>query len=146
MFGLDLTPQQQALTGRFATLARSQFAPRAAHYDQTATFPADDFDDLFKAGLNAPTVPKEHGGLGLGPHRGDAFTLWMITKEIAKSDLSLARCWEGHANSLAILDGMATEDRRRGGSTGRRARRQMGGLSGSRRRAPRARSCRTARW
>ena len=110
--GLDLTPQQQALTDRFAVLARSQFAPRAAHYDQTATFPAEDFDDLFKAGLNAPTVPKEHGGLGLGPHRGDAFTLWMITKEIAKSDLSLARCWEGHANSLAILDGMATEEQK----------------------------------
>ena len=112
MFGLDVTPEQRALTGRFAALARSQFAPRAAHYDQTATFPAEDFDDLFKAGLNAPTVPREHGGLGLGPHRGDAFTLWMITKEIAKSDLSLARCWEGHANSLAILDGMATEEQK----------------------------------
>ena len=112
MFSLDLTPEQEALTSRFAALARSQFAPRAAHYDETATFPAEDFDDLFKAGLNAPTVPKEHGGLGLGPHRGDAFTLWMITKEIAKSDLSLARCWEGHANSLAILDGMATEDQK----------------------------------
>jgi alkylation response protein AidB-like acyl-CoA dehydrogenase len=112
MFSLDQTAEQQALTGRFAALARARFAPRAAHYDQTATFPAEDFDDLFAAGLNAPTVPREHGGLGLGPHRGDAFTLWMITKEIAKSDLSLARCWEGHANSLAILDGMATEDQK----------------------------------
>jgi alkylation response protein AidB-like acyl-CoA dehydrogenase len=112
MFSLDLTPEQQALTARFADLARSRFAPRAAHYDKTATFPAEDFDDLFAAGLNAPTVPKEHGGLGLGPHRGDAFTLWMITKEIAKSDLSLARCWEGHANSLAIRDGMASDEQR----------------------------------
>jgi alkylation response protein AidB-like acyl-CoA dehydrogenase len=32
----------------------------------------------------------------------------MVTKEIAKADLSLARCWEGHANSLVILDGMAS--------------------------------------
>lgn len=112
MFSLDLTPDQQALTSRFATLAHAQFAPRAAHYDETATFPGEDFDDLFKAGLNAPTVPKEYGGLGLGPLRGDAFTLWMITKEIAKSDLSLARCWEGHANSLALIDGMATEDQK----------------------------------
>jgi alkylation response protein AidB-like acyl-CoA dehydrogenase len=108
-FLLDQTAEQRALTRRFADLARSQFAPRAAHYDETATFPVEDFEDLFKAGLNAPTVPREHGGLGLGPHRGDAFTLWMITKELAKSDLSLARCWEGHANSLAILDGMASE-------------------------------------
>ena len=36
---LDLTPDQQALTERFATLAREHFAPRAAHYDRTATFP-----------------------------------------------------------------------------------------------------------
>src|SRR5262245_478832 len=31
----------------------------------------------------------------------------MLTKEVAKADLALARCWEGHANSLVILDGMA---------------------------------------
>ena len=36
----------------------------------------------------------------------------MITKEIAKSDLSLARCWEGHANSLSLLDGIATPDQK----------------------------------
>ena len=107
-FRTDLTPGQQVLTDRFAALARDNFAPRAAHYDRTATFPFEDFEDLFRAGLNAPTVPKEYGGLGLGPYRGDAFTLWMITKEIAKADLSLARCWEGHANSLLLLDGMAT--------------------------------------
>jgi alkylation response protein AidB-like acyl-CoA dehydrogenase len=106
---LDVTPDQQESIDRFARLARQNFAPRAAHYDRTATFPHEDFDDLFRAGLNAPTVPKEYGGLGLGPNRGDAFTLWMITKEIAKSDLSLARCWEGHANSLLLLDGMANE-------------------------------------
>ena len=112
MLRLDLTPDQRVLIDRFALLARQNFAPRAAHYDQTATFPREDFDDLFRAGLNAPTVPKEYGGLGLGPYRGDSFTLWMITKEIAKSDLSLARCWEGHANSLLLLDGMADESQK----------------------------------
>jgi hypothetical protein len=106
---LELTADQRALIGRFAALAREGFAPRAAHYDRTATFPSADFDDLFREGLNAPTAPIQYGGLGLGPHRGDAFTLWMITKEIAKADLSMARCWEGHANSLLLLDGMATE-------------------------------------
>src|SRR5262245_6271124 len=105
---LDFTPDQRALVGRFAALARERFAPRAAHYDQTATFPSADFDELLRERLNAPTIPKHYGGLGLGPHRRDAFTLWMITKTIAKADLSLARCWEGHANSLLLLDGMAT--------------------------------------
>ena len=103
----DLTPDRQNLIDRVAELARERFSPRAAHYDQTATFPAEDFDDLFRAGLHAPAIPKEYGGLGLGPYRGDVFTLWMMTKEMAKADMSLARCWEGHVNSLVLLDGIA---------------------------------------
>ena len=105
---LDLAPHQTELLSRIRELAREKFTPRAAYYDQTATFPAEDFQDLFLAGLNAPTVPEEYGGLGLGPYRGDVFTLWMMTKELAKADLSLARCWEGHANSMVLLDGIAS--------------------------------------
>lgn len=106
---LELTLSKQDLVNRVKDLARDKFAPRAAHYDETATFPAEDFEDLFAAGLLAPVVPEEYGGLGVGPHRGDVYTLWMMTKEIAKADLSLARCWEGHTNSLVLLDGMASE-------------------------------------
>jgi alkylation response protein AidB-like acyl-CoA dehydrogenase len=103
---------RQALVDRVRELAREKFARRAADYDQTATFPVEDFQDLFGAGLIAPVVPREYGGLGLGPYRGDVFTLWMMTKEIAKVDLSLARCWEGHVNSLVLLDGMAAEEQK----------------------------------
>jgi alkylation response protein AidB-like acyl-CoA dehydrogenase len=109
---LEIGSDQQELIDRVGVLAHEKFAPRAAHYDQTASFPAEDFDDLFRAGLHAPVIPKEHGGLGLGPYAGDIFTLWMMTKEIAKADLSLARCWEGHVNSLVLLDGMADEDQK----------------------------------
>jgi alkylation response protein AidB-like acyl-CoA dehydrogenase len=109
---LNLESDQQDLIDRMRGLARENFAARAARYDETATFPAEDFDDIFRAGLQAPVVPKQHGGLGLGPYRGDVFTLWMMTKEIAKVDLSLARCWEGHCNSLVLLDGMANDEQR----------------------------------
>jgi alkylation response protein AidB-like acyl-CoA dehydrogenase len=108
MLALDRTPDQQDLIARVAAVAREKCAPRAAHYDQTATFPAEDFDDLFTAGLHAPAVPREYGGLGLGPYREDVFTLWMMTKELATADLSLARCWEGHVNSLVLLDNLAS--------------------------------------
>ncbi len=108
----DSNVEQQDLINRVSVLARENFAPRAAEYDRTATFPAEDFEDLFRAGLLAPVVPKEHGGYGLGPYTGDVFTLWMMTKEIARADLSLARCWEGHVNSLVLLDGMATEEQK----------------------------------
>ena len=109
---LDLSNEQQELINRVAVLARENFAARAAEYDRTATFPFEDFDDLFHAGLHAPVVPKEYGGLGLGPYKTDVFTLWMMTKEIARADLSLARCWEGHCNSLVLLDGMSTEEQK----------------------------------
>lgn len=109
---LQLSDKQQQLIDRMSMLAQENFARRASHYDQTAAFPAEDFEDLFRAALNAPVVPKEYGGLGLGPYRGDIFTLWMMTKEIAKTDLSMARCWEGHVNSLVLLDGMANDEQK----------------------------------
>jgi alkylation response protein AidB-like acyl-CoA dehydrogenase len=109
---LDLTDSKQALINRVRDLARDKFAPRASQYDRTATFPAEDFDDLFQEGLHAPAVPLEYGGLGLGPYKEDVFTLWMMTKELAKADLSLARCWEGHVNSLVLIDGMAGEEQK----------------------------------
>lgn len=105
---VHLRPEARPLIEQMRVLARDQFAPRAAEYDVAAAFPHADFDDLFAAGLHAPCVPREYGGLGLGPYSGDVFTLWMLTKEIARADLSLARCWEGHANSLVLLDGLAS--------------------------------------
>jgi len=89
-----------------------QFAARAEDYDKSATFPAQDFDDLFAAGLLAPTVPADDGGLGLGPRCGDTYTLWAMTRKIAAADLALARCWEGHANSLVLIDALGTPEQR----------------------------------
>lgn len=105
----QVTRDSETLIRRTRELAREKFAARAAHYDEAAVFPEEDFEDLFRAGLNAPVVPLKYGGLGLGPYSGDVFTLWMMTKELAKADLSLARCWEGHTNSLVLLEGMADD-------------------------------------
>jgi alkylation response protein AidB-like acyl-CoA dehydrogenase len=96
-------PDDEQAVARTAALV-DRFAERADHYDRTGTFPDADFADLFAAGLNAPTIPIEHGGLGLGPFRRRAYPLWMMTAELAGADLSLARCWEGHANALALID------------------------------------------
>ena len=85
------------------------FAGRADNYDRTATFPSQDFDDLFHASLHAPTVPREYGGLGLGPLHGATHALWLMTKQLAAADLSLARCWEGHTNSLVLIDALGTD-------------------------------------
>lgn len=109
---LDLPPAHQALVDRLASLARERFAARAPGYDQTATFPREDFADLAAEGFLAAAVPAAAGGLGLGPLHGSAFSLWMLTKELAKVDLSLARCWEGHANSLVLIDGIGSAEQK----------------------------------
>jgi alkylation response protein AidB-like acyl-CoA dehydrogenase len=100
----DLEPRElenlPALTERFAQ--------RADGYDRAAAFPAEDFDDLFQAGLLAPVVPEEYGGLGLGPLHGATSALWQMTRQLAGADLSLGRCWEGHTNSLVLIDALGT--------------------------------------
>lgn len=85
------------------------FAERADGYDRSASFPERDFADLFAAGLLAPTVPRAHGGLGLGPLHENTHALWLMTKQLAAADLSLARCWEGHTNSLVLIDALGSE-------------------------------------
>lgn len=106
-----LAPRHRELLARVGDIADA-CAERADEYDRAAAFPSKDFDDLAAAGLNAATVPVEHGGLGLGPLHGDTLPLWLMTKELAKADLSLGRCWEGHTNSLVLLDALASERQR----------------------------------
>ena len=65
--GAATAPGHDDLPLRVRALARERFAPRATGYDERIEFPAEDFTDLFHAGLIAPTVPRAHGGLGLGP-------------------------------------------------------------------------------
>jgi alkylation response protein AidB-like acyl-CoA dehydrogenase len=96
---------------RIAGLAREKFAPRADGYDRAAAFPAEDFEDLFRAGVHAPCVPEAYGGLGLGPG-SDTLVLWMMTKELARADMSLARCWEGHVNSQVLISALASEEQK----------------------------------
>lgn len=93
---------------QLAELAET-FAGRADAYDIATTFPEQDFADLFAAGLLAPTVPALYGGLGFGPLHGNTHAWWLMTKQLAAADLSLARCWEGHTNSLILIDALGTE-------------------------------------
>ncbi len=107
----DLAPRHHDLLARAREVADA-CAERADEYDRAAEFPRKDFDDLTAAGLNAATVPREHGGLGLGPLHGDTLPLWLMTKQLAKADLSLGRCWEGHTNSVVLIDALASERQR----------------------------------
>ena len=99
------------LIERVAKLRAETFADRAVRYDRDASFPGEDFADLLRAGLHAPATPRSHGGQGLGPSTG-LYTLWMMTKELAKADMALARCWEGHVNSQMLLNALGDEEQK----------------------------------
>jgi alkylation response protein AidB-like acyl-CoA dehydrogenase len=99
------------LAARVATLKKlvqEQFAQRAPAYDKTYSFPLENFTDLHREGLLAPTISEQFGGLGLGNNKGNVRVLWNMTTEIARADMSTARCWEGHNNALMLLDNLGT--------------------------------------
>ncbi len=94
-------------------LAQGVFRERAEDFDRAAEFPASNFEDLFEQGLMAVPVGREWGGLELSPAYGKVLDLWRMTIEIAKADLSFARCWEGHNNALLLLDVLATDEQKK---------------------------------
>ncbi|MGW0712090.1 acyl-CoA dehydrogenase family protein [Streptomyces sp. NPDC002643] len=106
-------PGRRAALDIAQKMAAETFSARADDYDRRAAFPAEDFDDLFTAGLLGAAVPREYGGLGYGPQQRDTLPLWELTTVLASADLSLARCWEGHANSLVLIDALGTPEQKR---------------------------------
>ena len=58
----DFTGQQRALLARAHLLGRDNFAPRAAQWDEQASFPFANYDDLRAAGFLGLCVPVSHGG------------------------------------------------------------------------------------
>lgn len=73
------TPQQRSLLSLASELGRTKFAPRAAKWDEEASFPFANYDDLRDAGLLALCVPEAHGGLG-----ADYATYMMVAAEIGR--------------------------------------------------------------
>jgi alkylation response protein AidB-like acyl-CoA dehydrogenase len=61
---LPFTAKQRSLLSLANELGRTRFAPRAAQWDEAASFPFANYDDLREAGLLALCVPQAHGGLG----------------------------------------------------------------------------------
>ncbi|WP_275466240.1 acyl-CoA dehydrogenase family protein [Streptomyces noursei] len=110
---LPVSEGDRAVLDAVAKLAEDTFAPRAEEYDRRARFPTEDFDDLFSGGFLGATVPRAYGGLGYGPQQRNTLPLWEMTTTLAKADLSLARCWEGHANSLVLIDALAPPEQKR---------------------------------
>ena len=114
-----LTAQQRELIAVAHELGRSKFAGRAAQWDETASFPFANYDDLREAGLLAICVPKAFGGAG-----ADYATYMMVAAEVGRFCGATALTWNMHVSSTmwtgVLADGIPMTDTQRAEHLGRR--------------------------
>jgi alkylation response protein AidB-like acyl-CoA dehydrogenase len=85
-----LTEDQRMIRDLARKIARERIAPRAAHYDETETYPEESIRALMDAGLYGIWLPEEYGGTDLG-----CLALALVCEEIA---------WACAATSTQYLD------------------------------------------
>ena len=109
---MALTPKQCSLLALVHELGQSRFAARAAQWDETATFPFENYRDLRDAGLLALCVPEPDGGLG-----ADYATYMMIGAELGRFCGATALTYNMHICSTlwtgVLADGIPMTDEQR---------------------------------
>jgi alkylation response protein AidB-like acyl-CoA dehydrogenase len=104
--GFALSAQQREWLALAQQLGREKFAPRAAQWDESASFPFANYDDLRAAGLLALCVPREHGGGG-----ADYASYMMVAAEIGRHCGATALTYNMHICSTlwtgVLADGVA---------------------------------------
>jgi alkylation response protein AidB-like acyl-CoA dehydrogenase len=109
---LPFTPKQRSLLALANELGRTMFAPRAAQWDETASFPFANYKDLREAGLLALCVPQAHGGGG-----ADYATYMMVAAEIGRFCGATALTYNMHICSTLwtglLADGTAMTGQQR---------------------------------
>jgi alkylation response protein AidB-like acyl-CoA dehydrogenase len=116
-----LTDRQRELLAIAHDLGETCFAPRAALWDESATFPVANYEDLRRAGFLALCVPEEQGGLG-----ADYATYCMVAAEIGRFCGATALTFNMHSCSTmwigALTDALPMTDEQRNEHARRRAR------------------------
>lgn len=107
------TPKQRSLLSLAHQLGRDKFAARAAQWDEEASFPFANYDDLRAAGLLGLCVPEADGGLG-----ADYPTYMMVSAELGRFCGATALTFNMHVSSTmwtgVLADGIPmTEAERR---------------------------------
>ena len=85
---LPLLEEERLLLASVQSLARTQIAPRAEHYDRNAEFPWDNINAINALGLNAMFIPEAYGG---APMSYIAYLACL--REIAKACASTGIIW-----------------------------------------------------
>ena len=102
-----LSNAQQRIVAKATQVAMECLEPRAAHYDETASHPVESWGDLWKNGLLAMAVPKEHGGLGL-----DMPTYVMVIEKLAQGCTNTAMTVHMHSVVQRYIEALATANQK----------------------------------
>ena len=85
-------------------LAADCLAPRAAHYDATATHPVDSWRDVWERGMLGMGIPRRFGGLGL-----DMLTYVRIVEQLAAGCTNTGMTVHMHSTVTRFIDALCTE-------------------------------------
>ena len=99
-----LTDKQIYLTNLAREVGQEKLAPRAEQYDREASFPIENYKDMFEAGLMGICVPEKHGG-----HGADLLTYAMTAAELGRYCGATALTWNMHVSST-LWTGDITND------------------------------------
>jgi alkylation response protein AidB-like acyl-CoA dehydrogenase len=104
-----LTDDQRMIRDLARKVARDRIAPRAAHYDETESYPEDSIAAIVEAGLFGIWVPEEYGGNDLG-----CLALALVCEEIAAACAATATQYlDQPLGGLPILLAGTDEQRQR---------------------------------
>ncbi|HLI52651.1 MAG TPA: acyl-CoA dehydrogenase family protein [Thermomicrobiaceae bacterium] len=110
---MDFTfsPDDQQLIDRARELA-AEFATRAREYDEAASFPEKDFEQLRQAGLLSLTVPRDLGGHGMW--QGDRYLpFYTMLETIAVGAASTAQLLQITSHASGIVAYLGNDEQRR---------------------------------
>ena len=114
------TARQRRLLALAHELGETKFAARAHGWDETATFPFANYEDLCAAGMLALCVPESAGGLG-----ADFPTYCMVAAELGRFCGATALTFNMHSCSTmwigALIDAIEMSDAERSDHVRRRA-------------------------
>lgn len=109
---MPFTPLQREWLAKAHALGRDKFAARAAQWDNEASFPFANYDDLREQGFLKLCVPTEFGGAG-----ADFPTYMMVAAEIGRFCGATALTWNMHICSTmwtgVLADGIDMSDEQR---------------------------------
>ena len=71
--------------------------------------PLADINRLAELGILTATLPKRHGGCGLGTEPNGHMSLLRLLSMLGSADLALGRLFEGHVNALILIASYGSE-------------------------------------